>query len=484
MTGMLMPLLPELALFALAVVVLLIGAIRSPAYVGRGPLSEGNSGPAGLVTLVGLVATFVLTFFVEEGASLLEGSFVQDSLALFAKRLFVASAVLSVLGSLTLRTGPFSRRSAEYHFALVASLLGMSVLVSAHELILLFVGFELMSIPLFLLTGFLKRDAAAPEAALKFFLVGTASSAVILYGMSFVYGVAGSTMFSEIPPALRDGPPIMMLGMGLLLAGLGFKIAAFPFHMWAPDTYEAASTPFVAWLSVAPKAAGFVVIIRLYLAGVGTAALVWAPAIAVLAGMTMVTGNLMAIPQRNIKRMLAYSGIAHIGYMLVGLAALSSSGVAMMLFYLVAYTFGNMGAFLVVHAVAQSEQSDGIEAYRGLAQRSPLLALAMLIFLLSLGGIPFVAGFWAKLYVFLAAVERGMYGLVFLGAILTVVALYYYLLVARRMYIEAPARPDPVRVPALLWTAIAACVIGVVGMGLYPAPWVTLAQRVASTLFS
>jgi NADH-quinone oxidoreductase subunit N len=203
-----------------------------------------------------------------------------------------------------------------------------------------------------------------------------------------------------------------------------------------------------------------------------------------LAGMTMVTGNLMAIPQQNIKRMLAYSGVAHIGYMLVGLAAFSSSGVAMMLFYLVAYMFGNMGAFLVIEAVARSERSEGMQAYNGLAQRSPLLALAMLIFLLSLGGIPFVAGFWAKLYIFWAAIERGMYGLVFLGALLTVVALYYYLLVARRMYIDAPDRPGAIRVPATLGLAIFGCLVGVVGMGVYPGPWVTLAQRVASTLFS
>jgi NADH-quinone oxidoreductase subunit N len=207
------------------------------------------------------------------------------------------------------------------------------------------------------------------------------------------------------------------------------------------------------------------------------------PAVSVLAGMTIVTGNLMAIPQQNIKRMLAYSGVAHIGYMLLGFAAFSSSGVAMMLFYLVAYMFGNMGAFLVVEAVARSEQSNGIDAYRGLAQRSPLLALAMLIFLLSLGGIPFVAGFWAKLYVFWAAIERGLYGLVFLGAVLTVVALYYYLLVARSMYIDAPDRRDPVPVPGLLGAAIAICVIGVVGIGLYPGPWVDVAMRVASTLF-
>jgi NADH-quinone oxidoreductase subunit N len=169
--------------------------------------------------------------------------------------------------------------------------------------------------------------------------------------------------------------------------------------------------------------------------------------------------------------------------MLVGLAAISASGIAMVLFYLIAYLFGNMGAFLVVEAVARAEQSDRIDAYRGLAQRSPLLALAMLLFLLSLGGIPFVAGFWAKLYVFWAAVERGMYLLVFIGAILTVVALYYYLLVARRMYIEAPERPEPLPVPGVLAVAIAVCAIGVVGMGVYPAPWVAMTQRIAATLF-
>lgn len=470
---LLMRLAPELALFALAVIVLVVGLVN-----------QGDpSRLIGWFTLAGLLAAFGLTFVPQEGGSLFGGSFVLDELAVFAKRLFVAAAALSLLGSITLRQQAFDRRSGEYHFALVVSLLGMVVLASARDLILLFVAFELMSIPLFVLTGFLKRDEVAPEAALKFFLVGTASSAIIVYGMSFIYGITGSTALSAIPGALTDAHPLMLLGMALLLAGLGFKIAAFPFHMWAPDTYEAASTPFVAWLSVAPKAAGFIALIRLYIEGVGSAALIWLPVVSVLAGMTIVTGNLMAIPQRNIKRMLAYSGVAHIGYMLVGFAALSSSGVAMMLFYLVAYMFGNMGAFLVVEAVARSEQSDGIDAYRGLAQRSPLLALAMLIFLLSLGGIPFVAGFWAKLYVFWAAVERGLYGLVFLGAVLTVVALYYYLLVARRMYIEAPLNRQPVPVPRLLASAIAICVLGVVGMGVYPSPWVDMVMRVASTLF-
>ena len=467
-----LPLVPEIALFALAVLVLVIGLVQ-----------QGDPGrPIGWVTLVGLLAVFGLTWVAQEGGSLFGGSFVQDGLALLGKRLLLGATALGLLGSLSLPQTTFTRRSGEYHFALLTSLVGMFVLVSARELILIFVAFELMSIPLYLMTGFLKREAVAPEAALKFFLVGTVSAAFILYGMSFVYGVTGSTSLAVIADAMAAGPLLLFVGLALVLAGLGFKIAAFPFHMWAPDTYEAASTPFIAWLSVAPKAAGLIVIIRVFVEGLGSSVPQWTPVLAMLAGMTIVTGNLMAIPQHNIKRLLAYSGVAHVGYMLIGLAALSSSGVAMVLFYLVAYLFGNMGAFLVVEAVSRSEESDRIEAYRGLAQRSPLLALAMLIFLLSLGGIPFVAGFWAKLYVFWAAIERGMYGLVFLGAVLTVVALYYYLLVARRMYIEAPDRRDPVPVPGLLGAAIVVCVVGVVGMGIYPAPWVDVTLRVAATL--
>ncbi|MBM3771789.1 MAG: NADH-quinone oxidoreductase subunit N [Acidimicrobiia bacterium] len=473
MTGTLATTLaPEIGLFVLAVVVLLIGVIQ------RGDQKR----VVGWITGIGLLGVLGSTLRLVEGGSVGDGMFVNDGLAIFAKQLLLGAGVISILGSLTLGHASFSRRSAEYHFALLASLLGMMALVSARDLLLFFVAFELMSIPLYVLTGFLKRDEATSEAALKFFLVGTVSAAFIVYGISFIYGVTGSTAIDTIPRALAEGQPLTWLGMGLMLVGLAFKIAAFPFHMWVPDVYEAATTPFVAWLAVAPKAAGFVAIIRLYVAG-SSASDTWLPVIVALAGVTTVAGNLMAIPQRNIKRLLAYSGVAHIGYMLIGLAALSDSGVAMVLFYLVAYLFGNMGAFMVVEAVARSERSEGIDAYAGLAQRSPLLALAMLIFLLSLGGIPFVAGFWAKLYLFLAAAEKGLYGLVFLGAVLTVVALYYYLLVARRMYIDAPVCSDRVRVPGLLGAAIATCAAGVVGIGVYPAPWVDLVKRVASALF-
>jgi len=462
--------------------VALLGVMVAVFFVGLfGPRDDARR--VGVLAVVGLLVLLGIALRTEPGPTLFGGSFVQDELALFAKRLFLVATIVGILGSLTLRAPAFARRATEYYLMILASLLGMLVLVSARELVLLFVAFELMSIPLYILAGFQKREPEAVEASLKFFLVGTVSSAVMAYGLSFVYGITRTTDVGQIAQALGGGHPLLILGLMLTLAGLGFKIAAVPFHMWVPDTYEAASTPFVAWLSVAPKAAGFVVIFRLYLEGMGERVLLWVPLAASLAAVTIVAGNLMAIPQQNIKRMLAYSGIAHIGYMLVGFAAVSASGVAMMLFYLVAYLFGNMGAFLVVEAVAQSDGSVSIAAYKGLAQRSPVLALCMLLFLLSLGGIPFVAGFWAKLYVFWAAAEQGMYWLVLVGAVLTVVALFYYLLVAKRMYIDPPERSGPVVVSPLLGLSILICTAGVVGMGIYPKPWVMAALRVAATLF-
>jgi NADH-quinone oxidoreductase subunit N len=437
--------------------------------------------PVGVLATAGVFVLAAVALALRPAAPGMGGMFVQDGLAIFVKRVFLAATFIGLLSGLGSPDRAMARRSTEYHLLLLASLLGMLVLASARDIILLFVAFELMSIPLYVLTGFAKREPEAVEASLKFFLVGSVSSAVMAYGLSFVYGAAGTTSLAAIAKA----PPSPLLTLGLIaaLAGLAFKIAAFPFHMWVPDAYEAGPTPFVAWLSVAPKAAGFVALFRVYFEGVGDRAAVWAPVAAALATVTMLGGNLMALPQRNTKRLLAYSGIAQIGYMLVGLAAASASGTAMILFYLVAYVFGNMGAFLVVEAVARSEGSEATSAFRGLAQRSPLLALAMLLFLLSLGGIPFVAGFWAKLYVFWAAAERGLYWLVLVGAILTVVALFYYLLVARSMYIEAPARTGRVPVTPALAVSVLLCVLGVVVLGVYPKAVVMAALRVASPLF-
>jgi NADH-quinone oxidoreductase subunit N len=474
--GLTGPLGLEIALGGLIVLVLLLGLFR--------PVSPDRR--AGWISFAGLAGLTAWSFALKPGATmgvnLYAGAFVVDPLALFAQRLFLVSAALSVLATLGLSAERFARRGAEYHVALLTSLLGMLVLASARELILVFVAFELMSIPLYFLTGFQKRVGVASEGALKFFLVGTVSSAILLYGFSFLYGATGSTAVAAIAPAVAAGQVLAKLGLVLVLAGIGFKIAAVPFHMWVPDTYEAATTPFVAWLSVAPKAAGFIVVFRLYLEGAGGAAFLWVPVVTVLAALTIVAGNLMAIPQQNVKRMLAYSGVAHIGYMLMGVAAMSANGAGMVLFYLVAYLFGNMGAFLVVQAVGAAG-SDDMRSYRGLSQRSPVLALSMLVFLLSLGGIPFVAGFWAKLFIFQAVIDQHMYALALLGAVLTIVALYYYLVLASRMYIDPPETAGPVVLPAPLLAAILLCAAGVVVMGVYPEPWVRAALDAAAALF-
>jgi NADH-quinone oxidoreductase subunit N len=462
----------ELALAGLITVVLGIGLLTGP----------DRRREIGTVVAAGLLGLVVLSLVFDGRGVLFDGAFVVDGLAILFKRVFLVATLLGVVGGLALPGPAVTPRALEYHLLVLASLLGMFVLASAREAVLLFVAFELMSVPLYVLAGFAKGDARAVEAALKFFLVGSLSTAVFAYGLSFVYGATGTTRLAEIARA-GTAQPLVVLGLLLILAGIGFKIAAFPFHMWVPDTYEAASTPFVAWLSVAPKAAGFAAIFRIFVEGAAGGGAAWVPLAGALGGVTIVAGNLLALPQTDAKRLLAYSGVAHIGYMLVGVAAMNPFGVAMVLFYLVAYVFSNMGAFLVVEVVSHAEGTTSIRGFRGLAQRSPALALAMLLFLLSLGGIPFVVGFWAKLYVFWAAAQAGLYGLVLLGAILTVVALFYYLVVARAMYIEPPRTATPVPVPPALVLVIFVSAAAVLLLGLYPRPLVDAALRAAAPLF-
>lgn len=442
-------------------------------------MSKKIIGASALVLLI-LASCLSLSGFIHGSA--FGGTFVNDSFAVTVKQIFLAASALAILGSINHSERMLANREGEYYLLLLFSLIGMMVVVSARELLLLFVGFELMSIPLYVLSGFDKGNPKGAEGALKIFLFGTVSSALILLGIGMFLGANATT--SWLPGGTLSGlhDPLGTLALITLLAGFGFKIAAFPFQFWAPDTYEGAPTPFVAFLSVAPKVAGFGILFRFFLEALEPLTPVWTIYAVWLSALTMVVGNLLALPQRNIKRLLAYSGIAHIGYMLLGIATGTIRGLEMSVFYFVAYLFSNMGAFFVAEAVHRATGSDELDAYASLYRRAPLLSLSMLVFLLSLGGIPFVIGFWAKLYIFLAAAEAGYLALVFLGALLTTLALFYYLNVARKMYIEEGSKDAPsIRLPLELSVSIYACTLAVVVLGLYPKAVFSLASKAVSS---
>ncbi len=445
--------------------------------------------PAGRKRGLGDTAVFILgacffaTFVADGSGTALNGAYVGGAWPLFFKRLFLAAGALSLLGSLDYVDRRFPLRQGEFYLLVLCSLLGMTLLPGAQNLVLLVVCFELMGLPLAILASYAKNDDAdgpdrhAPEAGLKLYLMSAASSAIALFGLSLVYGLAGSTELARV--AATPASPLLALALFLTVAGMGFKLGAVPFHFWVPDTYQGAPTPFVAFLSVAPKAAGFAALSLVLVVGLGAHRGLWLPVLVAVVVATLVLGNLLALPQRNVKRLLAYSGVAQIGYILMAFVAGGVDGLGVLLFYLAGYAVTNIGAFLVVHAVTAQLPDADVEAFRGLSRRSPGLSAALLVFLLSLAGIPFVVGFWAKLYAFMAVYHAGMGWLVLLGALLAVVSLYYYLQVARAAYMESPEdRPPVVTGPAMRW-AIGLCLAAVVGMGLWPRPFVESARDAA-----
>ena len=468
------PLILDFSIAALALLVF-IADLLMPSEEKRG---LAHLACAGLVLILG--TTFVLDLRGEAFG----GVFVLDSLALWFKRIFLGAGALTMLVAADPADRGFPRRQGEYYLLLLLSLLGMSLLASARELLLVIVSFELMSLPLYVLAAYTKADKLAGEGAIKFYLVGATSAAITLYGLSLIYGATGTTMLAEIAQRTGSAPSgLLVLGLFATLAGLAFKIGAVPFHMWVPDTYEGSATPFVGFLAVAPKAAGFALLVRLYVETFAGISARYQPALLVLCVLTLVVGNVLALTQNNVKRLLAYSGIAQVGYMMIGLVTQSGEGVAMLLVYLAAYLFTNVGIFAVVSAVGSSSGSDDISAYRGLARRSPALAFAMLIFLLSLGGIPFVAGFWAKMGIFMAAWHAGFQWLVLLGAGLAVVGVYYYLRVARSIYLDDPAGGEkPIVIGAPLRLALIVTSAGVVLLGVWPGPVFNTALEAARNL--
>ena len=438
------------------------------------------------VALAGLGGTLaaIVALWGRE-AVLFGGIYTVDLFAFFFKVMAVVSTGLVVLSAIEFMRERTPYRGEFYSLLLFATL-GIGLIAAATDLIMIYLAIELLSITSYILTGYLREDPKSNEAAIKYFLYGAVASAVMLYGMSLLYGATGSTNLSEIATALRDAEAslrgIIFPAVILLLAGFGFKIAAVPFHQWAPDAYEGAPTPVTAFLSVGPKVAGFAVLARVFLTALPSFQPDWVALLASISVVTMTLGNLVAIWQKNIKRMLAYSSIAQAGYILLGVVAASVLGMTSLVFYLMIYLFANLGAFIVIITFSNGGGGDAIEDYAGLSQRSPGLALAMLLFLLSLAGIPPLAGFVGKFYLFAAVMKEGFLWLVLVGVLNSIVSLYYYLQVVRQMYIVPPRTEEPVPDSPALSGALLITMAGVLLLGIYPAPLVELIRVAARAL--
>ena len=415
-----------------------------------------------------------------------KGLLAIDGFAAFFKIVALGSAAVTMLMS-----SPYLRveglRAGEYYFLILCATLGMMFMASGMDLITLFIGLETMAVSFYVLAGYLKPNPRSNEAAVKYFLLGAFSLGVLLYGMSILYGVTGTTGLEGTAAALagQDSSPLLVLAVVLVAAGMGFKIAAVPFHMWAPDVYEGAPTPVTAFLSVGSKAASFAMLVRIFMEGLPSLGAEWTALFWGLAVVTMTVGNIAALTQSNLKRMLAYSSIAHAGYLLMGVVAGTQRGVAAMLVYVGVYLFMQLGAFAVVAAMRRSDVvGDELKDLTGLSRRSPMMAFAMLFFMLSLGGIPPTAGFMGKVWLFGAAIDAGFVWLAVIAVANSAVSLYYYLRVVVFMWINDETAPaaSPLTLGPAMTAALVVAVVGTVVFGLYPQFLFSSAEAAATAI--
>ena len=435
------------------------------------------------VALAGIALIFGHLVLFQKGlyGLALGSSFVQDGLSLFFKALFLLAGLFTVFMAGQYQKS-LKRGHGEFILLILFALTGMAFLVSANDFLLFFIALETLSVSLYIMTAYLKDNAASIEAGVKYLVVGALSTAVFVYGLSFIYGSTGSTSFTTIAAKFVDGavPKTFLLGGILVVCSLGFKIAAVPFQLWAPDVYEGAPTPVTAFLAIGSKAAGFAALVRLMTGILAPEAQKFALIFSVLSALTILYGNLGAIPQGNLKRLLGYSSIGHAGYLLIGLATFSDLGGQALLYYLLSYLFSTAGVFLVMVAVADHFPSDNISDYSGLARRSPLLAATMLLSLLSLAGVPPLAGFFAKFYLLWSAVKSGLLWLALVGILNVITSLYYYLRVVKAMYLEKPWDPAPLHVSRAQRVFQYFALLGILAIGIYQAPFVGFAASAFS----
>ncbi len=471
----------ECLLGILAIATLLADAFR--------PMADKRRLGLLLAGFVGVLLVYSFIFLGPIDHTFFHGTYRLDAFALFFKRLFLLATAFVLL-----MAAEFSPRIesgvAEFYALLLLCATGMLVIASVNDFVLLFVALELVTITFYILASYLRRQIQSLEAGTKYLILGALSSGFTVYGIAYIFGTTGTTNFSTLNVQLSTSnfqpTAAFTFGMLLVLTGLGFKIASVPFQIWAPDVYQGAPTPVTAFLAVGSKAAGFALLLRVLFAGLLPVQGTWATLMLVLSASTLLYGNLGAIPQRNIKRLLGYSSIGHAGYMLMGVAAANALGAGAVLFYLGQYAFTNLCAFLAIIAVTNATGSDEIPAFSGLGKRSPILGVALFLALMSLAGVPPLSGFFGKFQLFAAVVERARtdwhyYVLAGIGAAAVIISLYFYLGVARAIYIQdAPAGAGPIPVSRPMRAALYVCMAAMIGLGIYQRPLVEASIKAAN----
>ena len=437
----------------------------------------------GWVTIVGAGIALWVSIQMHQAGTVgtqFNDMFKVDNFSLFFNIVFLVSTILVALISMSY-LGKDDRKRGPYYLLILLATLGMMLMAAGNELIIVFLGLELMSLSLYVLAGYFRDNPASSEAGMKYLLLGAFASAFFLYGIALIYGGAGTTSVPAIAEAITaaNKSPLLLAGMFLLIVGFGFKVAIVPFHQWAPDVYEGAPTTIAAFISAGPKAAGFAAFLRIFMEALPSLQVEWSGAVIVLAMLTMTVGNVVAIAQTNIKRMLAYSSIAHAGYVLIGLAAANNDGISSAMLYLLVYCVMNIGAFgAVILAKTEDGESLMISDYAGLGLRKPLLAMFMTIMLLSLAGFPPTAGFVGKFYIFKSAVQAGHIWLVIVGAINTAISAFYYLRVVVTMYMREPEEElSFASYPGTLIVGLVLAAIGVLLIGILPSLMLNPAQN-------
>jgi NADH-quinone oxidoreductase subunit N len=476
----LMVIAPEIVVLVTALLVMMVDLF----------LAKEQKGRLAWLSLVGVLVAAGLSFYIWDGSDpQLQNMLVADGYALFLNLVILTAAALAILFSVEY-AGRVGLAQGEYYTLLLLSTTGMMLMAAAINLMTIFLALEILSIALYVLVGLNRAEQRSSEGALKYLLLGAFASGFLLYGMALLYGQAGTTSLAGLRDYVAslggEFPLLLLAGLGLMIIGFGFKVALVPFHMWTPDAYEGAPTSVTAFMSVGAKTAGFAALGRVVLYALGDLHGDWVWLLAALAALTMTVGNLAALRQTNLKRMLAYSSIAHAGYILAGLAAGSQLGTSAVLFYLFAYTFMNVGAFAILIAVGRLEGSarDGetLDGLTGLYARKPGLAVVMALFMLSLAGVPPLVGFLAKLYVFSAAVQAGLIWLAVFGVINSVISAYYYLRVVVVMFMTEGERAEGSQAPVCLalQVGLGVAAVAIVVLGLWPAPILNLARQAAT----